>query len=126
VTAAVVGACDAAAALALKTSEARALTSTPVADSLVTALAVKVCLVPLFGVILTGKTIGGIILFADETIGILVSDLLVGVDPGIGINVAKRGVDECFSKETQTIRTIISQEIEFALAHTSGVADAVA
>jgi len=126
VAAAAVRACDTAATLALETRETRALTSTPVADPLVAALAVEVCLIPLLGVVLTGKTVGSIILFADEAIGILVADLLVGVDPGVGINVTKWRVDERLSEETQTIGAIVSEEIELTFTHASSVANAVA
>jgi hypothetical protein len=100
---ATVGAGDTSATLTFETRETRTLASAAITNSLVTALAVEVSLVPRLGVVLTSETVSGIVLFANETVGVLVLDLLVRVDPVIGVNITKWRVDERFSVQAQTI-----------------------
>jgi hypothetical protein len=100
---ATVGAGDTSATLAFETRETRTLASAAIANSLVAALAVEVSLVPCRFVVLTSETVSGIVLFANETVGVLVLDLLVRVDPVIGVNITKWRVDERFSIQAQTI-----------------------
>jgi len=100
---ATVGAGDTSATLTFETRETRTLASAAIANSLVAALAVEVSLVPCRFVVLTSETVSGIVLFANETVGVLVLDLLVRVDPVIGVNITKWRVDERFSIQAQTI-----------------------
>jgi len=52
--AATVGTGDAAAALALETRKACALAGTAIANTLIAALAVEVCLIPIIGILFAG------------------------------------------------------------------------
>merc|ERR1719237_363402 len=81
---------DTAATLTFETRETCTLTSCAIANALVTALAVEVGLIPGFRVVFTGQTVSSIVLFANETVCVLVLDLLVSVNLVVGINVAKR------------------------------------
>jgi len=123
---AAVGASDAAATFTFESGETRALTGSAIANAFVAALTVEVCLVPFLCVICTSQTISIVVLFANKTVGVLVLDLLVRVQMSVCVYITERRVDERFAVQTQAVRAIVSQEVKFAFANTSGVADTVA
>jgi hypothetical protein len=125
-SAATVGAGDTPATLAFKTRETRTLSSAAIANSLVTALAVEVSLVPGLGVVITSETVCSVVLFTNKTVGVLILDLLIRVDLVIGVDITKWRVDKRFSVQTQTIGAVVSQKVEFTFTHTSCVANAIA
>jgi hypothetical protein len=102
-SAAAVGARNTSATLTFESREACTLASGAITNALVAALAVEVSLVPCYGVVLTSETISGIVLFTNETVGVLVLDLLVRVNRVIGVDITKWTIDERFTEQAQTI-----------------------
>jgi len=117
---------DTSATLAFESRETGTLTCCAIADTLVAALTVEVCLVPGLDVGFTGKTVSVIILFANKTIGVLVLNLLVRVEVSVRVHITEWRVDKRFPVQTKSVGAIVSKEVEFAFAHTPSITNAIA